>query len=298
MDNPHIPNLSEYLSSLNRKKFNDVCSNHLISYDYALRLDLLDETHVTIIIDDTDLTKKSNQPLREEITRFLTCAIDVVDAISEKGTDVYFLNRSPLCNLTSVLLQDTDPFDKLRLRESQSFVSIVEHLVSLPTDSQRLFIFIATDIITNKYGCENYCSVAKVISRCGPTDYVSIINANRQLYQLHPEVSNHYHNLLSASPNVRLIDDYATVECNHRLVGLKMARTSQQYPSYNASLTFGNYVVKAMMISVDTWFEMVDLTRLKPKTSSLRRLASRKSSKCETEMDPESRNSSSFCTIS
>lgn len=238
-------------------KFQEVCRQYEINDNFALRLRNLEGYDIVIIADDSG---SMNQPVTspgadpfgalptrwDELKKTVSIITDISAIMDPDGIEVYFLNRGTLSNVTNSRRLD-EAFSS-PANGSTPIVQVLRHVLAVKTERKRL-ILIATDGCPDdvagldgkmldgkmafRYVLENERSVKDFVTILACTDDDSILS---------------YLNGWDRDiPRVDVVDDYQSEK--KEILGV-------QGPQF--AFSFGDYVVKALMGSIDTWFDNLD----------------------------------------
>ncbi|CAF3453434.1 unnamed protein product [Rotaria socialis] len=244
------------------RKFEHLIHKYNINADYAFRLRALEGFEIVMIIDDStsmrtptidknrqDLSAFGQLPTRwDELKHVVSIVVDLASALDPDGIDIFFLNRQPLLHV----------FDSAQLDETFSqlpdgptpitrLLSYVLNLKRSHANDRKLLILIATDgVPTDENGKNDLDGLEKVLryERYPSIDriFVTFIACTDDLESV--AYLNHFDKKI---PYVDVLDDYQSERAEILAVQGK-----------RFSFSYGDYVVKLLLGSVDSWFDYLD----------------------------------------
>ncbi|CAF0759959.1 unnamed protein product [Adineta steineri] len=277
------PIVYQYETRLER--FKHLIVKYNINYDFAFRLRALEGFEIAMILDDSssmrtpvlshnqqNLSPFDQLPTRwDELKQTVSMVIDLASTLDPDGIDIYFLNRQPLLHVVdssqlnetfSILPNGPTPLTRV--------LSYVLNLKRSRVHDRKLLILIATDgLPTDENGQNDLNALEKVLrhERYPAIDriYVTFIACTDD----HSSVA--YLNQFDKKiPYVDVLDDYPSERAE------VLAVQGKHFP-----FSFGDYVVKLLMGSVDQWFDQLDEKKVKlthPEVKPQRNIAGRKTS--------------------
>ncbi|CAF0803099.1 unnamed protein product [Adineta steineri] len=277
------PVVYQYETRLER--FKHLIVKYNINYDFAFRLRALEGFEIAMILDDSssmrtpvlshnqqNLSPFDQLPTRwDELKQTVSMVIDLASTLDPDGIDIYFLNRQPLLHVVdssqlnetfSILPNGPTPLTRV--------LSYVLNLKRSRVHDRKLLILIATDgLPTDENGQNDLNALEKVLrhERYPAIDriYVTFIACTDD----HSSVA--YLNQFDKKiPYVDVLDDYPSERAE------VLAVQGKHFP-----FSFGDYVVKLLMGSVDQWFDQLDEKKVKlthPEVKPQRNIAGRKTS--------------------
>ncbi|CAF0784324.1 unnamed protein product [Adineta steineri] len=277
------PVVYQYETRLER--FKHLIVKYNINYDFAFRLRALEGFEIAMILDDSssmrtpvlshnqqNLSPFDQLPTRwDELKQTVSMVIDLASTLDPDGIDIYFLNRQPLLHVVdssqlnetfSILPNGPTPLTRV--------LSYVLNLKRSRVHDRKLLILIATDgLPTDENGQNDLNALEKVLrhERYPAIDriYVTFIACTDD----HASVA--YLNQFDKKiPYVDVLDDYPSERAE------VLAVQGKHFP-----FSFGDYVVKLLMGSVDQWFDQLDEKKVKlthPEVKPQRNIAGRKTS--------------------
>lgn len=244
----------------NIAKLEAICSKHEICETFKYKLKQLEKFEIIIVIDDSgsmtypagsvNIQNKGNPysnsiPSRwDEAKRTSSVIIDIASVMDNNGVDIHFLNRTSLFGITSS--------DQLELTFSikpsgfTPIVPVLKKIYSKPIKrgkNSRLVILITDGQPTGDDGKVDIISFKNcLLSDRLPTDYVNIIACTND-----DNVMSYLNNWDDEIPRLDVIDNYGS---EYKEVIRAQGK--------NFQFSYGDYVVKSMLGSVDTWFDHLD----------------------------------------
>jgi len=244
------------------QKFKDIITKYNINYDFAFRLRALEGFEIVMILDDSssmytpniDRNQKGISPFSQLPTRWdelrhvVSIVVDLASTLDPDGIDIYFLNRSPLLHVTdSSQLNET--FSRLP-NGPTPITRVLKEVLNVKRAhilDRKLLILIATDgLPTGDKGQNDLPALEKVLrhERQPSMDriYVSFIACTNDLQSV-----GYLNRFDKTIPYVDVLDDY---ESERKEI---LAVQGQTFP-----FSYGDYVVKILMGSIDQWFDQLD----------------------------------------
>ncbi|CAF0799519.1 unnamed protein product [Rotaria sordida] len=248
-------------------KFKDIITKYDINYDFAFRLRALEGFEIVMILDDSssmytpiidrdqkDISPFSQLPSRwDELKHIVSIIVDLASVLDPDGVDIYFLNRSPLLHVTdSSQLHET--FSRLPNGPTPltRALSEVLNVKRSHVHDRKLLILIATDgLPTDDHGQNDIIRLEKVLrnERFPSIDhiYITFIACTDDLQSV-----DYLNKFDKKIPYVDVLDDYRS---ERREI---LAVQGNHFP-----FSYGDYVVKILMGSLDQWFDKLDEKKVK-----------------------------------
>jgi len=261
-------NFPVYPTEMRLEKFKHLIHQYNISHDFAFRLRSLEGFEIAMIVDDStsmrtpiiDYNQENISPFDQlptrwdELKQIVSIVIDLAATVDPDGIDIYFLNRQPLLHVT-----DSSQLDETfsRLPNGPTPISrVLSYVLELkrPTvHDRKLLILIATDgLPTDDKGQDDLSGLEKVLrtERLPFIDriFVTFIACTNDL-QLVAYLNNSFDKKI---PYVDVLDDYRSERAE------VLAVQGKNFP-----FSYGDYVVKLLMGSVDQWFDKLDERKVK-----------------------------------
>jgi hypothetical protein len=247
-------------------KFKNIIIKYEINYDFAFRLRALEGFEIVMILDDSssmstliidrdqNLSPFSQLPRRwDELKHVVSIVVDLASTLDPDGIDIHFLNRPPLLHVTdSSQLNET--FSRLPNGPSPitRVLSEVLNIKRSHIHDRKLLILIATDgLPTDDHGQNDLRRLEKVLrdERYPSVDriYITFIACTNDLQSVS------YLNAFDKKiPYVDVLDDYQSERAEILSV-----------QGRNFPFSYGDYVVKILMGSIDQWFDQLDEKKVK-----------------------------------
>lgn len=249
------------------EKFKNIITKYDINYDFAFRLRALEGFEIVMILDDSssmytpiiDRSHKNMSPFGQlpkrwdELKHIVSIAVDLASLLDPDGIDIYFLNRSPLLHV----------FDSSQLDETFSrlpngatpLTRVLHEVLNLKRariNDRKLLILIATDgIPTDDNGENDLHRLEKVLrnERYPSMDrmFITFIACTDDLQSV-----GYLNQFDKKIPYVDVVDDYRSERAEI------LAVQGNNFP-----FSYGDYVVKILMGSVDQWFDKLDEKKVK-----------------------------------
>ena len=248
-------------------KFKAIVIRYNINYDFAFRLRALEGFEIAVIIDDstsmrTPIIDRSQAHLSpfdrfptrwDELKQITSIIIDLASTLDSDGVDVFFLNRPALLRVhDSSQLQDTFSVLPVGPTPLTRVLTEVLNLKRPNVHDRRLLILIATDgTPTDERGLSDFSRLENILrhDRYPSTDrmYVTFVACTNDLQSV-----AYLNGLDKRIPHVDVLDDYQSERQEILAVQGK-----------NFPFSYGDYVVKILMGSVDPWFDQLDEKKVK-----------------------------------
>jgi len=244
------------------EKFKNIIIKYDINYDFAFRLRAIEGFEVVMILDDSssmytpiidrnqrNISPFSQLPTRwDELKHFVSIIVDLASTLDPDGIDIYFLNRPPLLHVKdSSQLNDT--FNRLPNGPTPltRVLSAILNLKRSQINDRKLLILIATDgLPTDDNGQNDLKGLEHVLrnERFPSMDriYITFIACTNDLQSV-----GYLNGFDKKIPFVDVMDDYQSERAEILAVQGK-----------NFPFSYGDYVVKILMGSIDQWFDQLD----------------------------------------
>jgi len=244
-------------------KFDGLIRRHEINPDYAIKLRQLEGFEIVIICDDSgsmnspvtnpSIKDHNDLPSRwDELKNTVKTIVDIAGVLDKTGVDVYFLNRPGVKNVTNFSMLEpyftTDPEGYTPI--VQVFTQVLNDMRQVLSE-KKLLIILATDGEpttpsghTSSGGITEKNKFCNLLKGRQPIDriYTTILACTDD-----DSVMSFLQNLDTTIPNLDVVDDFYTVQSNV----IKKQGTSYHF-------TFGDYVVKTLLGSMDKFFDEID----------------------------------------
>ncbi|CAF3487620.1 unnamed protein product [Rotaria socialis] len=249
------------------EKFKNIIIKYNINYDFAFRLRALEGFEIVLILDDsssmcspiidrdqTNISPFSQLPKRwDELKHVVSIVVDLAAALDPDGVDIYFLNRSPLLHVT-----DSSELHGTFSRPPDGPTPITRVLIEVlnikraRVHDRKLLVLIATDgLPTDEKGLNDIDRLEKVLrTERHPTIdriFITFIACTDDLQSV-----GYLNKFDKKIPNVDVLDDYRSERAE------VLAVQGKHFP-----FSYGDYVVKILMGSVDQWFDQLDEKKVK-----------------------------------
>ncbi|CAF0762515.1 unnamed protein product [Didymodactylos carnosus] len=242
-------------------KFQDIVNRYEINREFATRLRNLEGYEVVFIVDDSgsmntplgDITSPfDRKPSRwDELKQTVSIVVDIASVLDPDGVDIYFLNREPQFHVKhSSELVPTFAVPPAGLTPIVPVLRKVLYDKQAEIQERKLLILLATDgAPTDESGHQDVKMLEHVlrhernpINRI-PVTFIACTDDDDCIGYLNKWDKN--------IPYVDVIDDYK----NER-------QEIHNTQGRNFPFSFGDYVVKILMGSVDSWFDGLDERRV------------------------------------
>lgn len=256
--------INQEINSVTRlDKFDVLVQKFEINPEFAIKLRQLEGYEIIIICDDsgsmgTMVTNPSVKDFKnlqsrwEELKQTVKIIIEIASCLDTNGVDLYFLNRNGKKNVS-----DVRDIDICFANEPQGYTPIVPVLSKILnglgsiTNEKKVLIIIATDGepstangMTSDGNISEKTKLYNLLNSRDPIDkiYVSILACTDD-----DSVINYLQDWDTKIKNLDVVDDYNTVKNN----------VIKKY-SNKKSFSFGDYVVKTLLGSIDKYFDEID----------------------------------------
>ncbi|CAF0790949.1 unnamed protein product [Adineta ricciae] len=240
--------------------------------DRLTRLRALEGFEIVMILDDSssmrtpiidrdqeDVSPFSQLPTRwDELKHVTSIVVDLAATLDPDGIDIFFLNRPPLLHVNhSSALNETfskPPNGPTPLTQVLRDVLTLKRAHIL---DRKLLLLIATDgLPTNDRGQSDLMALEKLLrhERDPFVDriYIAFIACTNDLQSV-----GYLNRFDKTIPNIDVLDDY------HSERAEILAVQGKTFP-----FSYGDYVVKILMGSIDPWFDQLDEKKVKLNRSS------------------------------
>ena len=260
------------------EKFKNIILKYNINNDFAFRLRALEGFEIVMILDDStsmrtpiiDRDQKNISPFGtlptrwDELKHIVSIVVDLASTLDPDGIDIYFLNRESLLRVTdssqlneafSTLPSGPSPLTRV-LRE-------VLHLKRSHVYERKLLILIATDGSSTDANGQNDLNHMERVLRNERYSLVDRIFITFIACTDDPQAISYLNRLDKKIPNVDVLDDYRSERAEILAVQGK-----------NFPFSYGDYVAKTLIGSIDQWFDRLDEKEVKltDKEARLQRL--------------------------
>jgi len=249
------------------EKFRHIIMKYNINYDFAFRLRGIEGFNIVMILDDSssmstpnidrnqnNLSPFHHLPTRwDELKHVVSIIVDLASTLDPDGIDIYFLNRSPLLHINdSSQLNET--FNRIPNGPSP-ITRVLQEVLNIKRSvihDRKLLILIATDgLPTDDRGENDLKRLEKVLrnERFPSIDriYITFIACTNDLQSV-----GYLNQFDRKIPFVDVLDDYQSERAEI------LAIQGKNFP-----FSYGDYVVKILMGSIDPWFDQLDEKKIK-----------------------------------
>ncbi|UJR23543.1 hypothetical protein I4U23_026532 [Adineta vaga] len=248
-------------------KFKSIITKHDISYDFAFRLRALEGFEIVMILDDSssmctptidrdqrDLSPFSQLPTRwDELKHVVSIVVDLAATLDPDGIDIFFLNRPALLHITDAS-QLNETFSRLPTGPTP-LTQVLRDVLTIKRShilDRKLLVLIATDgLPTDDRGQSDLLALEKLLrnERQPFIDriYISFIACTNDLQSV-----GYLNRFDKKIPYVDVLDDYDSERAEI------IAVQGKAFP-----FSYGDYVVKILMGSIDQWFDQLDEKKVK-----------------------------------
>lgn len=249
------------------QRFREIVRRYNINYDFAFRLRALEGFDVVMILDDsssmrtpvidrtqTQLTPFDPLPTRwDELKHIVSVIVDLASTVNSDGIDIYFLNRQPLLRVT----------DASQLDETFSHVPngptpltpVLRYVFNVKRSQihdRKLLVLIATDgLPTDNIGRSDLLELEKALRyERNPSMERMLVTFLACTNDL--DTVGYLNQLDKKIPFVDVLDDY------HSERAEVIAAQGRRF-----AFSYGDYVVKLLLGSIDRWFDHLDERKVK-----------------------------------
>jgi hypothetical protein len=245
--------------SFRRDRLKEICNRHEICGLFADKLIQLEGFDIVIVADDSGSMNDPAGSIQiagvanpygamatrwNELQRTSEKIIDIASTMSTHGVDVYFLNRPPVLGV--ILHTQLEKVFKVKPAGSTPIVPVLKKIFSQPPryGKKRLVILMTDGRPTGPDGRGDDVAAFKACLMYDRQsyDYVNIIACTDD-----DATMSYLNNWDDTLPRLDVIDDYGS---EYKEVKRVQGR--------NFPFSYGDYVVKSMLGSVDPWFDHLD----------------------------------------
>jgi hypothetical protein len=237
----------------NIAKLDAICHKHEICENFKYKLKQLETFEIIIVIDDSGSmntragsvnVNNPNQTRWEEAKKTSSIIIDIASIMDNNGVNIHFLNRSPLIGISSS--EQLDLSFSIKPQGYTPIVPILKNIYKNPIKkgkSNRLVILLTDGQPTSNTGQINIQEFKScLLNDRLPSDYLNIVACTDD-----DNVMSYLNNWDDTIPRLDVIDDYGS-EYNEVI----------RAQGKNFPFSYGDYVVKSMLGSVDPYFDHLD----------------------------------------
>lgn len=231
------------------QRLNQVIQQYQINPQFAARLQALANCEIVVLCDDSGSMntplQHSGQTRWDELKSIVNTVVDIAATMDANGVDVYFLNRDSAVNVTNAQsirqIFNSPPNGLTPLVPALRRILAAKRSLSY---EKKLLILVATDgAPTNEQGQVDVASLEAVLRQeRTPQTYVTFLACTDDLNAV-----SYLSNWDKSMPNLDVIDDYASERAE-----------IQRTRGGNFPFSNGDYVVKALLGSIDPWFDSLD----------------------------------------
>ncbi|CAF1102438.1 unnamed protein product [Rotaria sordida] len=258
---------SIYQNEFRLKKFENIIHKYNINYDFAFRLRALEGFEIVMIIDDSSsmrtpiinydheyISSFNQLPTRwDELKHIVSIIVDLAATLDPDGIDIYFLNRQPLLHvIDSSQLHETFSHLPTGPTPMTHVLNYVLNLKRSHVNDRKLLILIATDgLPTDDNGQNDLNSLEKVL-----------------LYERYPSIDRMYVTFIACTNDVQIMASLNNFDKNIPYVDVLDDYQSERIEILNVQgkhfpFSYGDYVVKILLGSIDSWFDYLDEKKVK-----------------------------------
>lgn len=251
-------------------KLSEVCERHNISSVFASHLAILDNYEIIIIADDsgsmnsyTTDTQHMQSPMDsytsslqqttapqtrwDELKQSLTILVDIAALFDPNGLDIHFINRGSISGITNANNPSFVEAFKMNAKGRTHIVPVLERVLKTHSELPKLIIIFTDGCPTDDQGNADIQNFKQVLmsrnsSHHHPKSYVSIVACTDD-----ENAIGYLNNWDKTIQLVDVIDDYHSEKAE-----------VLHYQGIRFPFSFGDYVVKALVGSVDRWFDKLD----------------------------------------
>lgn len=239
-------------------RFRELAGRYEIRPDFCSKLRQLEGFEIVIVCDDSGsmaqpLDQTPSDPFGKKYTRwdelkhYVSIVTDIAGVLDQNGLDIYFLNRPGVTGITH-----SEQVQPLFQNSPAGYTPIPRVLDQIGRDKaqtigeKKMLILIATDgQPTNDVGNDATREFFECLKRRSPNIYVSIIACTDDMSTM-----SYLNEIDKIIPAVDVNDDY-----------LSEKREVQAIQGANYAFSFGDYVVKTLLGSVDPIIDNLDEVR-------------------------------------
>jgi hypothetical protein len=233
-------------------RFKELCHKYEIREDFASKLRLLEGFEIVVVVDDSGsmdspVTSPGSNAYGVQETRWtemkktVSIIVDIASVLDKNGVDIYFLNRPALLNVTHS--ESLSPAFAIPPKGYTPIVPVLQHIYSINVDTKRLIIIATDGRPTDNNGADDIRAFRHMISKARkPTDHVTILACTDD-----KQVMSYLNNWDKKFQRLDIVDDYYSERIEVRKAKGK-----------NFKFSFGDYIVKALLGSIDPYFDNLD----------------------------------------
>lgn len=227
------------------QRLRQACVAHEIRADFAAKLRQLEGYDIVFLVDDSGSmsSRTTGTATRwSEVQQFANCVVEIATCLDPDGIDLRFLNRKGFTNVKSVSQVESafKPPPDGGTPLSAAVRSIL-HDKAESIREKKMLLVIATD----GQPSEGVATFRSTLTQKPPNVFVSIVACTED------EKAVGYLNEFDKNiPRVDVCDDFVS---ERREV---LAARGPSYP-----FSFGDYVVKVLLGSIDSFFDQLDEKR-------------------------------------
>lgn len=257
------------------ERFKSLVNKYEINHNFAFRLRQIEGFDLVMILDDStsmttpiiNQTPTHRSPFHQlptrwdELKHIVSIVVDLASTLDPDGIDIYFLNRPPLLHVSNSSQLD-ETFAKLP-HGSTPLVRTLHEVLNLrrsQTTERKLLILIATDgLPTDEHGRNDLQNLETILrnNRYPSTEriYITFLACTNDLQSV-----GYLNRFDKQIPFVDVLDDYQS----ERAEVLRVQ--GKHFP-----FSYGDYVVKLLMGSIDQWFDQLDEKKVQVNNTNVRR---------------------------
>jgi hypothetical protein len=239
-------------------RFRELAGRYEIRPDFCSKLRQLEGFEIVIVCDDSGsmanvLDQTPGDPFGKKYTRwdelkhYVSIVTDIAGILDQNGLDIYFLNRPSVSGITH-----SEQVQPLFQNPPAGYTPIPRVFNQILSDKapiiaeKKMLMLIATDgQPTNDVGNDATNEFFQCLKMRSSNVYVSIIACTDDASSM-----TYLNNIDHIIPSVDVNDDY-----------LSEKKEVQAAQGTNYAFSFGDYVVKTLLGSVDPVFDTLDETR-------------------------------------
>jgi len=257
----NYPNATPVSVDERMRKFQYLVDRYEINREFATRLRGLEGYEIVFIVDDSG---SMNTPLGDisgpfdrnptrwdELRQTVSIVVDIASVFDADGVDVFFLNREPARHVKSA--EELIPVFAVPPAGPTPIVRVLRHVLQekqLEIQERKLLLLIATDgVPTDDRGQQDIKSLEHVLRH--ERNPISRILVTIIACTDDRDCIGYLNNWDKKIANIDVADDYRSER-----------EEIQNAQGKSFPFSFGDYVVKILMGSVDSWFDTLDERRL------------------------------------
>ena len=248
----------EQLEEMRLAAYKEICDRHEINPTFASKMRILEGFKIVIVCDDSGSMNEiansgftGNNPYGKKPTRWdelkitVGMIIDIAATLSPNGVDIYFLNRDGLLNVTN--RDQIKQFFVNKPTGGTPIVATLRKIYNHKIDHKRLVVLATDGCPTNSAGNSDIASFKNVLrNERGSRDYMTIIACTDD-----DSTMAYLNNWDKRIPRLDVVDDYGNEK--HEILNVQ---------GHNFPFSYGDYVVKCLLGSIDPWFDSLDEVRI------------------------------------